>query len=141
MTDRIHETITSLPYRETEEIIVKKKTSFATVIAAVLILVLTATALAATNETVNHWLYRWWPEAAEAFMPVNLSCEDQGIRMEMISAVTDGQEIFLCFSMEDLEENRLNGHANATVRLTYEETCLERMNDHTVKEYKEEKEY
>lgn len=107
LTDQIHQTIASLPYRETEEKIVKKKLSFASVVAIALVLVLMATSLAATNTTVNNWVYKIWPDLAEALMPVNLSCEDQGIRLEVESAVIQGREILVTYSLQDLKGDRL----------------------------------
>ena len=107
LTDQIHQTIASLPYRETEEKIMKKKLSFASVVTIALVLVLMATSLAATNTTVNNWVYKVWPDLAEVLMPVNLSCEDQGIRLEVESAVVQGREILVTYSLEDLEGDRL----------------------------------
>ena len=106
LTSMIHETIASLPYRETEEKIVKKKLSHVTVLAIVLILVLMATALAATSETVNGWLYERWPELAEILMPVNMTCEDQGFRLKVLSAVVQDNEVLVTYSVQDLEGGR-----------------------------------
>ena len=93
----------------TEEPVMKKKISFAFILAMVLILACAATAIAgAFSETFNTWLYRIWPEAATALMPVNMTCEDNGIRLEVISAVADGQELYITYSMEDLNGNRLS---------------------------------
>ena len=107
MTDHIHEMISSLPVREQEEKIVKKKLSFSVIAAVVLMIMLMATALAATNEAVNGFLYQYWPDLAETLMPVNLTCEDHGIRMEVISAVADGNELVLTCSAQDLIKKRL----------------------------------
>ena len=74
LTDRIQETIFSLPVREQEEKIVKKKLSLGAVIAVALLIALMATALAgATNEAFNTYLYQLWPEAARTLMPVDLT--------------------------------------------------------------------
>ena len=62
LTEQIHETISSLPVHGQEEKIVKKKLSFSVIAAAALMIVLMATALAATNETVNGLLYKYWPD-------------------------------------------------------------------------------
>ena len=93
----------------TEQPVMKKKTSFAFILAMILMFAFAATAIAgAFNETFNAWLYRIWPEAATTLMPVNMSCEDNSIRLEVISAVADGQELYITYSMEDLKGNRLS---------------------------------
>lgn len=108
LADRIQETIFSLPVREQEEKIVKKKLSLSAVIAVVLLIVLMATALAgATNEAFNAYLYRLWPEAAMTLMPVDLSCEDKGIRMEVNSASVHDSKILISYTLQDLEGDRL----------------------------------
>ena len=92
-----------------EQPVMKKKISFAFILAMVLMLACAATALAgAVNENFNAWLYRIWPEAATTLMPVHMSCENNGIRMEIISAAADGQELYITYSLEDLEGDRLN---------------------------------
>ena len=79
-----------------EQPVMKKKISLAFILAIVLVLACAATALAgAVNENFNAWLYRIWPEAATTLMPVNMSCENNGIRMEVISAAADGQELYI----------------------------------------------
>ena len=93
----------------TEQPVMKKKISFAFILAMVLILACAATAIAgAVNEDFNTWLYRIWPEAATTLMPVNMSCENNFFRMEVISAVADGKELYITYSMEDLKGDRLS---------------------------------
>ena len=85
------------------------------VIAFALVLVLgMATALAAFNEDINQMLYQWWPEAALALRPVNLACEDQGIRLEVESAVIQGHEILVTYSLQDLKGDRIRDNAGAS---------------------------
>ena len=115
LTEQIHETISSLPVHGQEEKIVKKKLSFSVIAAAALMIVLMATALAATNETVNGLLYKYWPDLAETLMPVNLTCEDQGVRLEILSALAEGSDVTVTFSLQDLEGNRINGHTEANI--------------------------
>ena len=67
-----------------------------------------ATTLAATVDVFNSRLHAFWPEAAEFLMPVNKSCESEGIRMEVISAVVKDNKVHVTFSMQDLEGDRLN---------------------------------
>ena len=98
-----------LNQERTEQPVMKKKISFAFILAMILLLACAATAIAgAVNENFNAWLYRIWPEAATTLMPVNMSCESGGVRMEVISAVSDGLELYITYSMEDLEGDRLN---------------------------------
>ncbi len=93
----------------TEQPVMKKKISFAFILAMALLIICIATAVAgAFNEDFNSWLYRIWPEAALKLMPVDLSCEDQGIRMSLINAVAENNEVYLTFSLEDLESDRIS---------------------------------
>ena len=87
----------------------KRKHTFAFVLAMILILACAATAIAgATSEEFNGWLYQLWPEAAMKLMPVELSCEDKGLRLEVTSATAEGSEILISYTVEDLErKNRL----------------------------------
>ena len=79
------------------------------VIAIVLILVISmATALAAFNEDINRLLYQWWPEAARALRPVNLSTEEAGIRLEVLSASVSNNNMLVTFSLTDLTGDRIN---------------------------------
>ena len=122
LTAQIHETIISLPYRETEEKIVKKKQSHVTLIAIAMILVLMTTALAATSTTVNNWVYKVWPYLAETLMPVNLTCEDQGIEVEIVSAVVQGNELIVTYAARDLKGNRLRAGGSLFSDLDFENT-------------------
>ena len=98
-----------LNQERTEQPVMKKKISFAFILAMILLLAFAATAIAGSvNEDFNAWLYRIWPEAATTLMPVDMSCENNWIRLEIISAVADGEELYITYSMEDLEKDRLN---------------------------------
>ena len=98
-----------LNQERTEQPVMKKKISFAFILAMILLLAFAATAIAGSvNEDFNAWLYRIWPEAATTLMPVDMSCENNGIRLEIISAVADGEELYITYSMEDLVNDRLN---------------------------------
>lgn len=79
-------------------------------LAAALMLVMMGafTALAAVSEPVNDLLYRIWPYAAQELKPVQLSCEDQGIRMEVHSAAVAGNETLVTLSIQDVTGNRLD---------------------------------
>ncbi|MBR5960245.1 MAG: DUF4179 domain-containing protein [Clostridia bacterium] len=105
----------------TEQPVMKKKISFAFILAMILLIVSIATAVAgAINEDFNTWLYRIWPEAAMKLMPVDLSCEKEGIEMALINAVADDNEMYLTFSMKDLEGDRINAYSNLYMGFTYD---------------------
>ena len=87
------------------------------IVCAVLAVFGIATALAATVEDVNAVLYKLWPEAAEFLMPVNASCEDQGIRLEVISAAAGKRDALVTFSLQDLEGGRINENTRTEISL------------------------
>ena len=96
----------------------KKKTGrrlprAAVVLCALLLVLGIATGLAATVEAVNDRLYTYWPELAEALMPVNTSCEKLGVRMEVETAVVQENKMMIIYSMQDLEGDRLNEYTQA----------------------------
>lgn len=90
-----------------EEHKVKKIPGFVIAVALVLVISM-ATALAAFNEDINRLLYQWWPEAARALRPVNLSMEEAGIRLEVLSASVSDKDMLVTFSLTDLTGDRLN---------------------------------
>lgn len=96
------------------------------VFALVLILGI-ATALAATNERVNAWLYDFWPEAATTLMPADTSCVKEGIRMELVSATVRDSVLTVEFTLEDLEGDRINENTEADITMDYE--CVEKRFD------------
>lgn len=53
-------------------------------------------------------LYSLYPEVAQNLTPVNVSCEDNGIRMKVESANIDGNTAEIYISMKDLEDNRID---------------------------------
>ena len=113
----------------TEQPVMKKKISFAFILAMILVILSIATAVAgAVNEDFNAWLYRIWPEAAMKLMPVNMSCVNQGIRMEVISAVAEGSDVLVTYAMEDLEGNRIDENTEVNIEAEYTEctsSCAE----------------
>ena len=86
---------------------------------ALLLLCLATAVAGATSEAVNGWLYQQWPRLATLLMPVNMSCEDQGIRMEVISAVAEGNEVLITYSMQDLEGSRIDENSSAHFDMIY----------------------
>ncbi|MCI8429264.1 MAG: hypothetical protein HFI16_03270 [Lachnospiraceae bacterium] len=65
--------------------------------------------LAAHVEPVYQFLYLLSPKAAQYFMPVQMSSEDQGIRMEVVSACVHEDTAKIYITMEDLEGDRIDG--------------------------------
>ena len=57
---------------------------------------------------INALLEQEWPGITEELVPVNLSCEKQGIKVEVVSALVKGQEFWMVYSVEDLEGDRLS---------------------------------
>lgn len=53
-------------------------------------------------------LYSLYPEVAQKLTPVNVSCEDNGIRMKVESANIDGNTAEVYISMKDLEDDRID---------------------------------
>ena len=90
------------------------------VLALVLVLFIATAVAGMTNEAFNTSLYETFPELATLLMPVNKSCEDQGIRMELLSAVAEGTEFLVTFSLEDLEGDRIDGNTDAWIRMEFE---------------------
>lgn len=90
-----------------------KKISFKriTAIAATIVLCLTmsVSVLAATVHPVYQMLYQISPSLAQMLKPIQLSCEDKGIKMEVISAAVDENEAVIYISLKDLtDENRID---------------------------------
>ena len=69
---------------------------------------LSISALAATVDPVYQIFFNISPTVAQALKPVNLFCEDQGIRMEVISAAIYENEAVICLSLQDLTDNRID---------------------------------
>ena len=64
--------------------------------------------VAAGSETAYQALYTIAPPVAQTFKPVQRSCTDQGIRIEVISAdISDGKASF-CLSVQDMEADRID---------------------------------
>jgi len=79
--------------------------------AAVICLILTCsmTAFAATVPGFNDWIYKITPELAELLYPVNKSTVDNGIKVEVLSAVNDNHNAAVYFTVRDTtDEGRVN---------------------------------
>lgn len=82
--------------------------TIATVVAAALLLGCGTSALAANVPAVHQALYLISPAIAQALMPVNASCEDNGVRMEVVSAAIDGDTARVYLSLQDLTGDRFD---------------------------------
>lgn len=77
--------------------------------AAVLCVLLTVPALAFTGVAPAYKvLYALSPAIAQSLKPVQMSCEDNGIRMEVISAAVQGNRADIYISMQDLTGGRID---------------------------------
>ncbi|MEL7656546.1 MAG: DUF4179 domain-containing protein, partial [Bacillota bacterium] len=72
-------------------------------LAAVICLIFTCsiTAFAAAVPGINDWIYKITPELAELLYPVNKSTEDNGIKVEVLSAVNDNHNAAVYFTVQD----------------------------------------
>lgn len=85
-----------------------------TVFAAV-VLFITAplpVATACNNEIAYNLLHLIAPAAAQAFKPIQKSCTDNGIKMEVVSAGIDDGTAKICISLKDVEQNRITGEVD-----------------------------
>ena len=57
---------------------------------------------------INALLEQEWPGITNEMIPLNLSCEKQGFKVEVVSALVKGQEFWMVYSVEDLEGDRLS---------------------------------
>ena len=62
----------------------------------------------ASHSTVYQLMHLVSPELAQRFVPVQMWDEDQGIRMEVVSASIQGNEAQVYITMQDLEGDRID---------------------------------
>ena len=75
----------------------------------ILIFTLAAASLAAADvDAAYDLIYRLYPTAAQRLKPVRLSAEDQGIRVEVVSARLEGESAQICVALKDVEGERLD---------------------------------
>lgn len=67
---------------------------------------------AADNKIAYELLYHISPSAAQKLKPVRISCEDNGIKMEVIAADIEGHKAVILVSMQDLKGNRIDETAD-----------------------------
>ena len=65
--------------------------------------------MAAGVPAVYELMYQVSPELAQHFVPIQVSCEDNGIRMEVVSAYIHDSEAEIYITMQDLTGDRIDG--------------------------------
>ena len=75
---------------------------------ALVLCIVGMSALAAGDEAAYQFLYRISPALAQSLKPVRESCEDQGIRMEVVSASLMDDTADIIVSMQDITGGRLD---------------------------------
>ncbi|MDO5558488.1 MAG: hypothetical protein Q4F95_02700 [Oscillospiraceae bacterium] len=105
--DIISETSTSVTIKKRKKgyRLIKPAAAFA---AAVLCVSVTVPVLAAKYDPVYEAMYSIAPAAAQFFRPVNMSCEDNGIRMEVVSADVHDSTAQIYITMQDLTGDRID---------------------------------
>lgn len=68
--------------------------------------------MAAYVPAAHDLLYQFSPATAQFFKPVRRACEDNGIRMEVLSAYIHGDTAEVYVSLEDLTGDRIDGTAD-----------------------------
>ena len=85
------------------------KRAVALVAAIILCITISVPVLAATVDPIYLMVYRVSPSLAQMLKPVQLSCEDQGIKMEVLSAAVYENEAAIYVSLQDLtDQNRID---------------------------------
>ena len=115
-TDKLIDAIGMIDERKIEDaksftVMSRKKTwgkAISWAAAVLLCFTLSISALAATVDPVYQVFYSISPTVAQALKAVKLSCEDQGIRMEVISAAIYENEALIYISLQDLTDNRID---------------------------------
>jgi hypothetical protein len=67
---------------------------------------------AGDNKIAYELLYMISPSAAQKLKPVRISCEDNGIKMEVAAANIEGHKATILVSMQDVKGNRLDETAD-----------------------------
>lgn len=85
------------------------KRAVALVAAIILCITVSVPVLAATVDPIYLMVYRVSPSLAQMLKPVQLSCEDNGIKMEVLSAAVYENEAAIYISLQDLtDQNRID---------------------------------
>lgn len=96
----------------------------AAVLAAALALTMTMPVLAAHVEPVYDLMYLVAPAMAQSFQPVHKSDQDNGVRMEVVSARIQGDSARIYLTLQDLEGERVDAttdlYDSYTIRTPYD---------------------
>ena len=76
------------------------------------------TGMSAYNDLVLSTLKYSHPELAEEMRPVNLACEKDGIRLEVLSAVVLGENACVVYTLQDMKGDREISYMRGTPSLT-----------------------
>ena len=91
----------------------KKKSfnrSIVIAVAVILCITITVPVLAVTVNPIYELVYQISPGLAQMLKPVQMSCEDNGIKMEVVSAAVYENEAAIYISLEDMtDQNRVDG--------------------------------
>lgn len=87
----------------------RMRRALAIALAAALLIGCGTPALAANVPAVYEVLYAISPSTAQFFMPVNQSCEDNGVKMEVVSAFVKDDTAGVYLTMQDLTGDRFDG--------------------------------
>ena len=80
----------------------------AAAVAAVICLFAVLPVMAGELPAIYELMYLVSPDIAQFFMPVQKSCEDNGIRMEVVSASIHGDTAEIYITLQDLEGDRID---------------------------------
>ena len=95
--------------RETRKRRLGTKKVLALVAALIILLIFGITSFAREyNPNLDEILYTIFPNIAMNLKPVNISDENNGIKMEIVSAKREGKRAYVYISMQDLEEKRID---------------------------------
>lgn len=85
-----------------------RKKTLALIAAIILCITISVPVLAANVPAVEQLLYAISPATAQFFKPVKRSCEDNGIKMEVVSAYIHGDTAEVYITMQDLTGQRID---------------------------------
>lgn len=81
----------------------------------------------ADNDFAYDTMYRISPAIAQKLKPVHESCIDQGIKLEVESAVVEGNGVKMLISLKDVEDNRIDATADLfdsyDIHSPYDQAC------------------
>lgn len=103
MSDELESKILNNSYKTRK--IVKRSFTIAT---AVLCVMLSVSVMAATIPNFNKLLYIVSPQIAQFLQPIGLTSEDNGIKMEVVAAMSDDDTAVVYISMQDLTADRVD---------------------------------